>query len=609
MTDLNVETSSQPMQRIFAWRFLFIFVIILALAWMLLHRLWVIQVVENRQFSTAQRSQSYRRVQLPGQRGRIFDRNGICLADNRPSYCIVLYAEELRKPGKWANTINAVNQRIDELSTILNLPRIVSEKNVSRHIRSNLPMPFIIWRDVDFKTHSYLSEHALKFPEVEVIVLPERFYPLNNAASHLIGYVGREQPSKPDDKKWHFYLPEMRGRSGLEAYYDSLLSGETGEEILRVDARGYLHDRMIKTPATRGHDLRLTIDAELQQALESQFEGKRGAGIVMDPITGDILALVSAPGFDLNKMVPRITTEVWNQLNEDPNKPLFNRAIQGQYPPGSVFKPFTAIAALQNGFTQEWEHDCDGAYRNHGLRLRCWLRWGHGILDMQHALMNSCNPYFCDIAVQLGYTKLYPIVRQAGFGERTGLDLPFETRGLIPTPEWKLEKYKRPWTPSDTAQCSIGQSYILASPIQVAQAIGTLANRGKTIRPRLVISGSTEGELIRDCQWSNDAIEAVIQGMVLVVEKGTGRRMQIENVTVAGKTGSAEYMDGSIRRKHTWSAAFAPEDKPEILVVALVEDGISGGVSAAPLVQFAMAKYFKTKALDQTDLLDEWLGD
>ncbi len=608
MTEESIH-SSQPTNSISGWWFPFIFVIITSFAGLLLWRLWHIQILENGLYSTAQRSQSYRRVQLPGMRGRIFDRNGLCLADNRPSHCIVLYAEELRKPGKWSNTISAVNDRIDELATFLDIPRQVSTDDTAKHIYRSLPMPFIIWRDIDFKTLSRLNEYANDFPEFEVITLAERTYPHKETAAHLIGYVGREQPTKPDDKKWHYYLPEMRGRSGLESYYDRLLSGQTGEEIIRVDARGYRHKKWIKTPAKQGHDLQLTIDALLQQDFEAQFVGKSGAGIILNPKTGDLLALVSAPGYDLNRLVPRISSQVWHSLNNDPNKPMFNRAIQGQYPPGSVFKPITAIAALQNGYDTSWEHTCTGVYRGFGLKLRCWLRWGHGALDMQHALMHSCNPYFCALTTDMGYQALYETARQAGLGQRTGLDLPFETSGLLPSPAWKKRRFKQSWTPADTAQAAIGQSFTLTSPIQVANAIATLANRGKVIKPRLVISGSSRGELVRDCQWDQDAVEAVIQGMIMVTEQGTGRRMRIKGVSVASKTGSAEYMDGKTRRKQTWSVAFAPADNPEVLVVVLVENGISGGVTAGPLVQHAMAKYFKTTTPDQDEILDEWLGD
>ncbi|MEG1479724.1 MAG: penicillin-binding protein 2 [Kiritimatiellia bacterium] len=565
----------------------------------LIGRLWSVQIRDNPEYSGAQLAQSYRRVQTPGMRGRILDRNGVVLAYNRPAYSVAIYCEELRRPGRWANTIAAVDACVTQLSVRLGIPRQVTMKDVERHVLKNLPMPFIVFQDVDFTTVAKLSENFDEFPGVVVMPVPRRVYPHGALAAHVIGSVGFfATDPEPNGVRWHFRLPEPRGRSGIEARYDDLLSGMSGEAVLRVDSRGYAHERWVKQKERSGRDLMLTLDVKLQQVAEAALAHRPGAVVALDPRNGDLLVLASAPTYDLNEMVPPVSSTYYRGLLDNEEKPLFNRAIQGTYPPGSVFKPFTAIAAQENNFNADTLYNCDGIYTDYNCRLRCANHYGHGELDLRQAIMKSCNPYFCAMGTQVGIEAISATAEQAGFGVKTGIDLPGEAKGIMPTPEWKLRSQKARWTPADTAQCSIGQGMILVTPLQVAHAIGSLAEGGATYRPRLVAFGNHQGELQRRLSWSHDAIRAVIDGMELVVSSGTGRTMQVEGVAVAGKTGTAEYIDSQrVRRKRVWCAAFAPADHPEIVVVGLLDNGAGGGKDVGPIIQKVLSAYFNAKAI------------
>ena len=602
---MHVDEPQKPGVRVWTlWVLTGIFAVgILALGW----RLWQVQVLEPGRYGSVQARQSLRLVEHPGLRGRIFDRNGVVLADNRPAYAVVIYCEELRQPGAWNNTILAIDALIDQLARRLGLPRQISREKVVRHIRESRPVPLIVWQDVQFPTLAYISEQIENLPGVEILPMPQRFYPQGSLAAHLLGYVGQSDATKQETVNWNYRLPDVHGRGGVEQFYDALLSGKSGEEALLVDSRVYTRERWIRSEAQTGGDLTLTLDSVLQRAAEKALAGRAGAVVALNPNNGDILALASAPAYDLNTFVPTISSKAWNLLLKDKRTPLFNRAIQGQYAPGSVFKPLVAVAAQEQAFNADTLYACTGAYTDYHCHLRCANRYGHGELDMRQALMKSCNPYFCNMGVKIGIDAIVAVAQQAGFGTKTGIDLPGEQPGFIPTPEWKRRQTKVPWLPSDTAQCAIGQGAVLTTPLQIAHAIGAIAAGGKVYRPRVVAFGAG-GELQRRLPWSGETVQAVVDGMEMAVLNGTGKTMQVEGVRTAGKTGTAEYMDGGVRRKHVWSVAFAPIEKPEIVVCAMLDNGIGGGRDAGPIVQAVLATYFKTTA-PELELDDETLED
>ncbi len=602
---MHVDEPQKPGVRVWTlWVLTALFAVgILALGW----RLWQVQVLEPGRYGSVQARQSLRLVEHPGLRGRIFDRNGVVLADNRPAYAVVIYCEELRQPGAWNNTILAIDALIDQLARRLGLPRQISREKVVRHIRESRPVPLIVWQDVQFPTLAYISEQIENLPGVEILPMPQRFYPQGSLAAHLLGYVGQSDATKQETVNWNYRLPDVHGRGGVEQFYDALLSGKSGEEALLVDSRVYTRKRWIRSEAQTGGDLTLTLDSVLQRTAEQALAGRAGAVVALNPNNGDILALASAPAYDLNTFVPTISSKAWNLLLKDKRTPLFNRAIQGQYAPGSVFKPLVAVAAQEQAFNADTLYACTGAYTDYHCHLRCANRYGHGELDMRQALMKSCNPYFCNMGVKIGIDAIVAVAQQAGFGTKTGIDLPGERPGFIPTPEWKRRQTKVPWLPSDTAQCAIGQGAVLTTPLQIAHAIGAIAAGGKVYRPRVVAFGAG-GELQRRLPWSGETVQAVVDGMEMAVLNGTGKTMQVEGVRTAGKTGTAEYMDGGVRRKHVWSVAFAPIEKPEIVVCAMLDNGIGGGRDAGPIVQAVLATYFKTTA-PELELDDETLED
>jgi penicillin-binding protein 2 len=594
---MNVE-KFVPQTLIRAWRLWLLSGLFLLGFALLAWRLWNVQVLDSPRYGAAQSAQSFRYVEIPGLRGRILDRNGEILADNRPAYAVALYCEELRSEGRY--TTMAADALIDQLATRLGLSRTVTPEQVAHHIRTSLPMPLIVWQDVDYRTIAYLSEWAEELPGVTVIPMPKRIYPNGALAAHVIGYVGAPGSKLSNytnsGRKWNYRLPELRGRSGLESRYDALLAGKSGEENLRVDSRGYTRERWVCEEAIPGKDLTTTLDVRLQRVAESALAGRPGAAVVLDPRNGDVLALASAPGYDLNAMIPPHAGATLARLNEAPGLPFINRAIQAQYAPGSVFKPFVAIAGQELGHDPDTLYDCTGIYTDYNCRLRCAQRWGHGELDLRQAIMRSCNPYFCTMGTQIGIEAILNISRAVGFGELTGIDLPAEADGFMPTPEWKLRRYKTKWNPVDTAQCAIGQGAITTTPLQMARATSAIAMRGKLFRPRLTTAGNPDGELVRTISWPQRALTEVIEGMKMTVRAGTGQTMQVDDVSVAGKTGTAEYMDHGVRRKHVWCTAFAPAENPEIVVCVMLDNGIGGGRDAGPVVQKILATYFKTNA-------------
>lgn len=544
-----------------------------------------------------QQRQSIRRVQVPGARGRILDRNGVLLAGNRASFCIAYYVEELRKRGRWGNTIKAVDEDIDRLAAVLGVARTLSYATVSNHVMQSLPMPLLAWRDVDKEILARWAEAREPFPGVDVYVQPERYYtPEGVSAAHVLGYVGRDRPKPLPGQKIHFYLPEMLGKGGIEGYYNAELTGVSGGHLIRVDARGYKHDLWEGEEASSGEDVVLTLDTVIQQRLEQLLQPYRGAGVVLDPRNGEVLAMVSMPAYNPNAFVPVMPAKTWQELNADPHVPLFNRAIQGWYAPGSTFKPVTAMAAFLSGtsFDPLDIYTCDGVFKLGTMRLRCWDVYGHGSVGLLVAMERSCNSYFCHLGHAMGYEAIRSTAEQIGIGARTGIDLPGESTGLLPTPEWKERRLRDRWRMGDTCQIAIGQGLLITTPLQMAQATAVIANGGKVYRPHLV-RGVAQDQLLRELNWPLSAVKQVQRGMHEVVHGrlGTGRRVMVPGLEAAAKTGTAEVDVAGVRRKNTWVTAYAPFENPEVAIAVIVEDGVTGGVTVAPLVRDLLKTVFR----------------
>ena len=544
--------------------------------------LWRVQVIDTLQYTTSLDRQSMRRVRLPGIRGSIYDRNGVCLAANRPSYCLAVYVEELRRPGRASRTVDAIEDVLDRLAAVLEKPRVVMREDIEKHIQKRRPLPLLAWKDLDSRALARWAESGETFPGVDVVIEPIREYPQASLAAHALGYVGRLDPGS--DEAYHYYIPEMEGRAGLEMRLNDRLSGHAGGRLIRVDASGFRHAEEGSRAAVPGHDVRLTIDVTIQRALEHALEGERGAGVVIDPRNGDLLAIAGSPTFAPESIRSASAFEL---LNRDPAKPLYNRAIAGVYPPGSTFKPVVAVASLENRrATGDTVLACPGYFEVGGTRFRCWSRRGHGQLAMRKAIEQSCNAYFCQLGLQCGYERVYHMAEALGFGYRTEVDLPGEARGLLPGDAWKRRVHHDGWRSGDTCNVSIGQGALLVTPLQMAVFTAALANGGKVWHPRLVMreDGSTAGELVNEMGWSPSTLAVVRGGMYDVVqaEHGTGKRAHIPGIDMGGKTGSAEYGPRSDRKKHAWMILFAPYREPRFAVVLVIEDAVSGGITTAP---------------------------
>lgn len=563
------------------------------------------QVLRHSEYDVRHRRQSIRRVLQPAVRGRIFDRRGQVLAENRPSYCLAVYIEELRRPGPWRNTAEAVDRMLDRLAADLSLPREDSIEDIERHIRLRLPLPYLAWRDIDEIALNRLAEYPGELPGIDIYVLPERYYPLGKTAAHVIGYVGRDRPEPVPGEPFDFYMPEMRGRIGIEQRYDRRLSGIPGGRLIRVDARGYKHHAWEGREAIPGADVTLTVDLELQQVAESTIEGLRAAVAVLDVRNGDILALASSPSYDISRMSPAPAPDYWRELLADPGRPLLNRAISGTYPPGSTFKPVVALAALgHQGFDPYSSlYECAGSIKLGGNIMRCWRRSGHGPIALRQSLAQSCNVYYFLLAMEMGYDRIYQQAESLGFGFSTGVDLNGEASGLLPGPAWKRRRLNEGWWTGDTCNVSIGQGALLATPIQMAAFTVALANGGSLYRPRLVRQpAATDGEIMLSISWPEPGLQVVRDGMrdSVNTSAGTGNRARIEQWVVAGKTGTAQY--GTRGGVHAWMIAYAPFEQPRYAVAVLVESADAGGGQVAgPIVKQLM------RTLVQLDSSPGWL--
>ena len=534
--------------------------------------------------------QSERRVQTAGARGRILDRRGRVLADNRRCMSIACNTA-LSRASSWEATSQAISSAVARVSAVVGAPSPVSMNAIRRHVRQSLAMPLVVWRDV---TDAQLARFCEQVPLSEgfmALDTVERTYPHGSTAAHLIGYVGRDRSTdESGDRKFNFRDLELRGRSGLERYYDSYLRGVPGERKLLVDARGFLERAWTVAESRQGPDLQLTVDLDIQRAVEAQLAGMRGACAVVDPRNGAVLAMASAPSYDLNAFVPVLTQETYARYLNDPGKPLLNRACGGLYAPGSTFKPVTALAGLATGYSDGEEYFCSGAFTCGTMRLRCANRWGHGPIAMRGAIKASCNSFFCNLGCSAGTNALCRAARSLGLGEPTGIDFTDDRCGVVPDAEWKRATYGEPWFPGDLAQMSIGQGMLLASPLQMALLAGAIGT-GYRVTPHLKKRTSVPER--RVLPFPRSHLSIVREGMRRVVDGGTGRRAgEGVSVPVCGKTGTAEVGPRDRRRKNTWFIAYAPARLPTVALALVVEDGESGGATAAPRVANILREIF-----------------
>lgn len=553
--------------------------------------LWQIQVKDTAEYSSSLDRQSIRRVRVAGARGRITDRNGSTLAENRPSYCLAVYIEEIRQPGRWMNTVDEVERMLHELSAVIEMPVNVTSDDILRHIQRRLPLPFVAWRDLSPRALARWAESPKTFPGVDIHVEAVRIYPEERLMGHVIGHIGRADLIAAGETGYHFYEPEMEGKLGVERSFNDLLSGASGGRLIRVDASGMKHEELVWREPQSGSDLQLTLDLDIQRLLESVLQGVRGAAVLVDVNNGDIIALASEPVFDPNIFSVSLSAAEYRELIQDPGRPLFNRAINA-YPPGSIIKPLVGLAVVGSGRVSiNTEVYCSGVFNIGGFAFHCWRRSGHGALSLRAALAQSCNVYYYQNSLTAGYDGIYHMAAASGIGRLSGIRLPGESAGLLPDDAWKRSRNPRDgWRAGDTCNVSIGQGALLATPLQMALLTAAIANGGTIYRPRISFT-EPEAVVSSSPAWQAPVLQEVRLGMYDSVnsERGTGRRARIHGVNIAGKTGTAQYGPQHERLKHAWMIAYAPYEVPRYAMAIIIENAESGGLDAAPRVQQVMS--------------------
>jgi penicillin-binding protein 2 len=558
----------------------------------LLAGFWALQVQNPDFYSQAAERNRVKSTPILAPRGKILDRDGRVIVDNKASYSLLLNRDQLKfehLPAIADALHIEYNELSDKIRRMSTRPQIVVKDELSRD------------------DMAWVESHrdAATFPEMEVIKSWRRLYPQDGYAAHVIGYVGEISESELDQPQFiDYHQGDVIGKDGIERQYDAKLRGVDGERRVLVDSMG--RERQVDKPkdAVAGKDLQLSLDLDLQSVAELAMEGKRGGVVALDPRTGEVLAMVSRPTFDPNKFTGRISRSEWQQIVGDPYKPLMNRAIQAEFAPGSTFKPIVALAGLESGVIDDkTEFHCPGGASFYGHYFACHLKRGHGNISLHRAIAQSCDVFFYNTGNKLGIDRIAQYAEMAGLGSRTGIDLPNERESTMPSTRWKLRNFRQKWYAGETISVAIGQGAVTVSPLELAAAIGGLSVRGRWMRPHLV--RSARPVVVRQGQLSRENLEQVISGMYAVVnEGGTGRMAALPNVKVCGKTGTAQLASnqklkgtklGQTMKDNGWFVGFAPAEAPEIAVVALFENGEHGD-RASWIVRDVLKAYFDKKA-------------
>ena len=592
-------------------------VVVIALSGLLITRLVYLQIISHEHFSTLSENNRVKIVPIPPTRGLIYDRNGVLLAQNLPSFSLEVVPE----------TVEDMETTLGGLAQIINIRESDLERfrKLLRRKRSfeGIPLRFRL----DEKEVARFAVNRHRFPGVDIEARLTRHYPLGATGAHVVGYVGRidEQELQMLDTANYSGTSHM-GKTGVEKAYEDVLHGRVGYKHVETNAQGRTLRVLNRTAPIPGHDLQINIDVSLQSVAEKALGAENGAVVAIEPETGGVLALVSTPSYDPNLFVNGIDAEAYAALQASPNRPLFNRALRGQYPPGSTVKPFVGLAGLEHdAVTSEHTTWCRGWYQLPGAshKYRDWKRSGHGRVDMNTAIQRSCDVYYYELALELGIDRLHGFMERFGFGTKTGVDIGGEVSGLMPSRDWKRRARNQPWYPGETLITGIGQGFTLTTPLQLATATSSLALRGQRFAPRVAraeIDPETGGRyaleparlppvsIAHHSHWAT-----VIQGMVDVVHspRGTARRVGDDApYRIAGKTGTAQVfsigqeekyeadaIDKNLR-DHALFIAFAPIEKPRIAVAVLVENGGSGSSAAAPIARKVMDHYLLSHGVE-----------
>ena len=615
-------------QQVFLSRIVIAAIVASSLFLIVAGRLFYLQVVKNSYYTDLAQDNRIRLDPLPPDRGLIYDRQGSVLAENTPAYTLELTPEQVTNVPDTLERLAEVG--LIDKEQIPSLVRVIK----SGHKFEAVPLRLSL-NDTDIATFS-VRQH--EFPGVEIQTRLARWYPFGQSSVHALGYVGiiSDEDLKHIDRD-EYSGSALIGKSGIEASYETELHGESGYRQVLVNAQGRHVDhlggetiQLDTKPPRAGNDIYLGLDMRLQQIAEKMLEGKRGAVAAIDPTTGNVLALVSVPNFDPNKFTRGISRSEYAQLRDDPDRPLFNRALKGTYPPGSTVKPFMALAGLEyNLIDPQATRNCHGTFTLPGAAhiFHDWKKEGHGSVDMKRAIATSCDVYFYGLAEVLGIDRIHESLAHLGFSNVTGIDVSGERAALLPSPEWKQQTYKQAWYPGETISVGIGQGYMLVTPLQLAHAAGIVAMKGKNFQPRLVtaIRDATTRQVRQLPAVELPAVvlndphnwDVVIDGMEQVMQPGGTGAAAARGAPyrIAGKSGTAQvftlgegqkYNAARISerlRDHAWFIAFAPVDNPKIAIAVLVENGGHGGLASAPIVRRLFDAYLLGKYDDSSNTL------
>jgi penicillin-binding protein 2 len=575
--------------------------VLLVLFGLLLLRLWFLQLIKGNYLQKRSEYNRIRSQDLPPWRGMIMDRNGVILVDNRHSFNLMASLEDIQDPEILARRLGSL-LKIDRDALVAQLDKARRAGLTQVRLKNQL-----VWDEM-----ALVETYKAELPGVFIMVASKREYHQPSLASHELGYLGEITEAQLKSGRYPTYkMGDYLGRSGIEAAWENDLRGQQGSRRIEVDAYGRELGKLDETPSLPGANIQLTLDTRLQQEAENLLEDKVGAIVALNPQNGKILAMASSPTFSQETFERGVSPEEWQKLLDNKDHPLINRAIRGQYPPGSTFKIVMAVAGLEeNVITPQTYINCRGSIHVGNHEFHCWRKRGHGDVNLHQALVQSCDVYFYEVGRRLGVERIAKWCKHFGLGSASGLKLAGELPGLVGTPAWKRSRFHASWQEGDTLSLSIGQGYNLATPLQVARMAATLANGGTLYQPQLVEKVETpSGEVLNrfqpivqgrlDADPANLAL--VRKALVAVVRNGTGQRAYLSNVEVAGKTGTSQVVSlekekagKSIRRfqNHAWFVAYAPADDPQVVVSVLVEHAGHGGEVAAPLARRFLASYF-----------------
>jgi penicillin-binding protein 2 len=577
--------------------------IILGIFLVLAYGLWKLQVMQSDYYSLAAEKNRIRNVPVLAPRGKILDRNGRTIVDNYPSFSALLLRDSSRDLAADADLIGQ-GLHLDPNDVRTRIRRFASMPQYQ---------PIFLKEDITPDELQFIEAHRNELPELDTIMVHRRLYPRNGFMAHLIGYVGEVSEDMLNQPQFELYSAgDVVGISGVERQYNTLLMGQNGSRQALVDSHGREVGRLGETEAVAGKPLKLTVDIDLQIAAEQALEGKNGAIVAMDPRTGEILAMVSGPTFDPNDFAVHVSRDQWNKLVTDPDKPLLNKAIQAQLAPGSTFKIIMGTAGLQEGIAQDMHVICNGGAEFYGRYFKCWIsarHQTHGVVDIYKGVYQSCDVFFYTLAEKLGIERIAKYATMLGLGQKTGIDLPQEASGVMPSEEWKLRNFKQKWFAGETISVGIGQGAVAATPIQMARAFAAIASGGRMVRPHVTNPTDLPPGIVQASGVPDEITvpidpknwEIITDAMAQVVSPvGTAALSQIKDVDMAGKTGSAQTISNMLKAKMSasekllhkdngWFVGVEPRRNPEIVVCGLYEEGEHGDKTARVVAQVIKA--------------------